>query len=57
MEVKFNIPIQLKLTIIMIDLSLVSLVLVNRDDINKGKYTISAFVDGVYSGATTVKLK
>ena len=38
-------------------LSLVSLVLVNRDDINKGKYTISAFVDGVYSGATTVKLK
>ncbi|PKH50089.1 hypothetical protein CXF68_04920 [Tenacibaculum sp. Bg11-29] len=38
-------------------LSLVSLILVNRDDINKGKYTISAFVDGVYSGATTVKLK
>ncbi|WP_299156458.1 hypothetical protein [uncultured Tenacibaculum sp.] len=38
-------------------LSLVSLVLVNRDDINKGKYTVSAFVDGVYSGATTLKLR
>ncbi len=38
-------------------LSLVSLVLVNRDDISKGNYTVSAFVDGVYSGATTVKLK
>ncbi|CAM1349431.1 hypothetical protein [Tenacibaculum insulae] len=38
-------------------LSLISLVLVNRDDINKGKYTVSAFVDGVYSGATTLNLK
>lgn len=38
-------------------LSLVSLVLVNRDDIDKGKYTVSAFVDGVYSGATTLKLR
>ncbi|CAM1358585.1 conserved protein of unknown function [Tenacibaculum soleae] len=38
-------------------LSLVSLVLVNRDDINKGKYTVSAFVDGVYSGATALNLK
>ncbi|WP_420552107.1 hypothetical protein [Tenacibaculum aiptasiae] len=38
-------------------LSLVSLVLVNRDDINKGEYTVSAFVDGVYSGATTLKLR
>ena len=38
-------------------LSLVSLVLVNRDDINKGKYTVSAFVDGVYSGATTLNLR
>ncbi|WNW01312.1 hypothetical protein RRF68_09935 [Tenacibaculum sp. HL-MS23] len=38
-------------------LSLVSLILVNRDDINKGEYTVSAFVDGVYSGATTVNLK
>ena len=38
-------------------LSLVSLILVNRDDISKGKYTVSAFVDGVYSGATTLKLK
>ncbi|WBX71350.1 hypothetical protein [Tenacibaculum retecalamus] len=38
-------------------LSLVSLVLVNRDDINKGKYTVSAFVDGVYSGAATLNLR
>lgn len=39
------------------DLNILSLVLVNRDDINKGIYTISAFVDGNYSGATTVKLR
>ncbi|WGH74793.1 hypothetical protein P8625_11965 [Tenacibaculum tangerinum] len=38
-------------------LSLVSLVLVNRDDIKKGKYIVSTFVDGVYSGNTTIKLK
>lgn len=38
-------------------LSLVSLVLVNRDDIKKGKYVISAFVDGVYSGNTTISLR
>ncbi|MGG6229567.1 hypothetical protein [Tenacibaculum sp. SDUM215027] len=38
-------------------LSLVSLVLVNRDDIKKGNYVISAFVDGVYSGNTTIKLR
>ena len=38
-------------------LSLVSLILVNREDINKGKYTVSAFVDGVYSTATTLKLR
>lgn len=38
-------------------LSLVSLILVNRDDINRGKYTISAFVDGRYSGNSTVKLR
>ncbi|TDQ28533.1 hypothetical protein [Tenacibaculum caenipelagi] len=38
-------------------LSLVSLVLVNRDDIKKGKYTISAFVDGVYAGNTTLNLR
>ncbi|WP_047788174.1 hypothetical protein [Tenacibaculum mesophilum] len=38
-------------------LSLVSLILVNRDDIKKGKYIISAFVDGVYSGNTTIKLR
>lgn len=38
-------------------MSLVSLVLVNRDDILKGKYTISAFVDGVYSGNSVVSLR
>ncbi len=38
-------------------LSLVSLILVNRDDINRGKYTISTFVDGRYSGNSTVKLR
>ena len=38
-------------------LSLVSLILVNRDDINRGKYTISSFVDGRYSGNSTVKLR
>ncbi|OSY88924.1 hypothetical protein WH52_04470 [Tenacibaculum holothuriorum] len=38
-------------------ISLVSFVLVNRDDINRGKYTISAFVDGVYSGNAVVKLR
>ncbi|MEX6626854.1 hypothetical protein [Tenacibaculum salmonis] len=38
-------------------LSLVSLILVNRDDINKGKYTISTFIDGIYSGATTLQLR
>ena len=38
-------------------LSLVSLILVDRKDINKGKYTVSAFVDGIYSGTTTVKLR
>ncbi|MGG8496130.1 hypothetical protein ACQY1Q_06915 [Tenacibaculum sp. TC6] len=38
-------------------MSLVSLVLVNRDDILKGKYTISAFVDGVYSGNSIVSLR
>ncbi|CAA0149319.1 hypothetical protein [Tenacibaculum maritimum] len=38
-------------------LSLLSLVLVNRDNINKGKYTVSTFVDGAFSGNTTLKLK
>jgi len=39
------------------NLSLVSLILVNRDDINKGNYTISTFIDGNFSGNTTVKLR
>nr|WP_299031528.1 hypothetical protein [uncultured Tenacibaculum sp.] len=38
-------------------LSLVSLVLVNRDDIKKGTYTISTFIDGIYSGNTKIKLR
>lgn len=38
-------------------LSLVSLVLVNRDDINKGKYTVSTFIEGVFTGNTTLKLR
>lgn len=39
------------------DVNIISLVLVNRDDINKGIYTVSVFVDGNYSGATTVELR
>lgn len=38
-------------------LSIVSLILVNRDDINKGKYTISVFVDGEYCGNTALSLR
>ena len=38
-------------------LSLVSLVLVNRDDINEGKYTISTFIDGIFTGNTILKLR
>ncbi|ALU75907.1 hypothetical protein [Tenacibaculum finnmarkense] len=38
-------------------LSLVSLILVNRDDINKGKYTISTFIDQLYLGATILNLR
>lgn len=38
-------------------LNLVSLILVNRDDIGKGEYTVSTFVDGVYSAFTTLKLR
>lgn len=38
-------------------MSLVSFVLVNRDDVNKGKYTVSAFVDGNYTGNAVVKLR
>lgn len=38
-------------------ISLVSFILVNRDDIHKGKYTISTFVDGVFSGNAVVKLR
>lgn len=39
------------------NVNILSLILVNRDDVNKGIYTISVFVDGNYSGATTVKLR
>lgn len=38
-------------------LNLVSLILVNRDDINKGKYTISTFIDKLYLGATILNLR
>ncbi len=38
-------------------LSLVSFILVNRDEIFKGKYTISAFVEGEYSGNSSVSLR
>ena len=38
-------------------LSLVSLILVNRDDIFKGKYTVSTFIDGNYSGNSSIDLK
>ncbi len=38
-------------------LGIVSLVLVNRDDINKGVYTINTYVDGLFSGKTSVKLR
>ena len=38
-------------------LSLVSFILVNRDDIFKGTYTFNAFVDGEYSGKSSVSLK
>ncbi|CAM1334195.1 hypothetical protein [Tenacibaculum aestuariivivum] len=38
-------------------LSLVSIILVNRDDINKGNYTVSTFVDGIYSASTILNLR
>ena len=38
-------------------LGVVSLILVNRDDIKKGTYTVSAYVDGVFSARTEVKLR
>lgn len=38
-------------------LSLVSLILVNRDDINKGVYTINSFVDGNFTGNTKIELR
>ncbi len=38
-------------------LSIISLIKVNRDSINKGIYKILIYVDGVYSGNTNVKLR
>lgn len=38
-------------------LGVVSLILVNRDDIKKGTYTINAYVDGTFSARTQVKLR
>ncbi|MFY7671799.1 hypothetical protein ACOSP6_12000 [Tenacibaculum sp. MEBiC06402] len=38
-------------------LGVVSLILVNRDDIKKGTYTVNAYVDGVFSARTQLKLR
>ncbi|CAL2062453.1 hypothetical protein [Tenacibaculum sp. 190524A05c] len=38
-------------------LGVVSLILVNRDDIKKGTYTVNAYVDGNFSARTQVKLR
>ncbi|CAM1345420.1 hypothetical protein [Tenacibaculum amylolyticum] len=38
-------------------LGVVSLILVNRDDIKRGMYTVNAYVDGIFSGKTQVKLR
>lgn len=39
------------------EMDVLSLVLVNRDDINKGSYSVMAYVDGVWAGRTSVKLR
>lgn len=39
------------------DLDVLSLVFVNRDDINRGIYTVSTFVDGNFTGAATAKVR
>lgn len=39
------------------EIDVLSLVLVNRDDINRGVYTIKTYVDGVLTGKTSVKLR
>ena len=38
-------------------LSVISFIDVNRDDIHKGTYKIHVFVDGVYNGNTEIKLR
>ncbi len=38
-------------------LSVISFIDVNRDDIHKGAYKIHVFVDGVYNGNTEIKLR
>ena len=38
-------------------MSLVSFILVDREEIKEGRYTISAFVDGKYTGNAVVKLR
>lgn len=38
-------------------LDILSLVLVNRDDIEEGRYTINAYVDGDFAGRTAVDLR
>lgn len=37
--------------------SVISFINVNRDDINKGSYKVNAFVDGIFVGNTSIKLK
>ncbi len=39
------------------ELGVLSLILVNRDDIHKGIYKINTFIEGNYTGSTTVKLR
>ncbi|MFD0992214.1 hypothetical protein [Tenacibaculum geojense] len=39
------------------ELNVMSLTLVNRDAIKSGEYIVNVFVDGVFSGNTSVKLK
>ena len=39
------------------ELEVLSLILVNRDEISKGKYKINVFVDGVYTTGSEIELK
>ncbi|TYP99767.1 hypothetical protein C7447_101371 [Tenacibaculum adriaticum] len=39
------------------ELGILSLILVNRDDINEGEYKVNVFVDGIYTTSSVVKLR